>query len=88
MVRAALSKVTRILSSVGLPQGLVGQRLEAQLVAGVGGVGDQLAQEDLLVAVQGVHHQVQELFDLGLEAERFPEWIVSLIVLYPPDLFT
>jgi hypothetical protein len=29
------------------------------------------AQEDLLVSVQGVHHQVQQLFDLGLEAERF-----------------
>ncbi len=49
----------------------VGHRFEAQLVAGVGRVRHQLAQEDLLVAVQGVDHQVQQLLDLGLEAERF-----------------
>ena len=72
MVRAALSKLTRILRlGVVLEQRRVGQRLEAQLVAGVGGVRDQLAQEDLLVAVQGVDHQVQQLLDLGLEAEGF-----------------
>ena len=35
-----------------LVQRAVVQRLEAQLVAGVGRVGDQLAQEDLLVRVQ------------------------------------
>ena len=50
-VRAALSKATRIFEvGVVLVQRGVVQRLEAQLVAGVGGVGDQLAQEDLLVA--------------------------------------
>jgi hypothetical protein len=32
-------------------ESLIGQRLEAQLVACVRGIGDQLAQEDLLVAV-------------------------------------
>src|SRR5262249_14537543 len=52
-----------------LPQSWLGERLEAQPVDGVGGVGDQLAQEDLLVAVQRVDHQVQDLNDLGLEAE-------------------
>ena len=50
------------------------ERFEAQSVVGVGGVGNQLAEENLLVAVQGVHHQVQQLFHLGLEIEgsRFP----------------
>jgi hypothetical protein len=48
-------------------QGAVVQRLEAQLVAGVGGVGDQLAQEDLLVGVQRVGDEVQQLGDFGLE---------------------
>jgi hypothetical protein len=43
------------------------QRLEAQLVAGVRGVRDQLAQEDLLVRVQRVGDEVQDLLDLGLE---------------------
>ena len=45
--------------------------LEAQLVAGVGGVGDQLAQEDFLVRVQRVGHQVQDLGDFGLEGAGF-----------------
>ena len=72
MVRAALSKLTRIFRSASSSNSAgVGQRLEAQLVAGVGGVRDQLAQEDLLVAVQGVDHQVQQLLDFGLEAQCF-----------------
>ena len=50
---------------------LAGQRLEAQLVAGVGRIGDQLAQEDLLVAVQRVDHEVEQLLDLGLKSECF-----------------
>ena len=45
------------------------ERLEAQLVGGVRGVGDELAQEDLRVAVQRVDHQLQELLHLGLESE-------------------
>ena len=46
-------------------------RLVAQLVAGVGGVGDQLAQEDLAVGVDRVHHQVEEPRDLGLKGVDF-----------------
>ena len=45
-------------------------RLEAQLVAGVGRVAHELAQEDLLVRVERVDHQLQQLLDLGLEAQR------------------
>src|SRR5690606_3310178 len=45
------------------------ERLEAELVAGVGRIRDQLPQEDLAIAVQRVDHQVQELPDLGLEAQ-------------------
>ena len=47
----------------------IAHRLEPQLVGGIRGIRDELAQEDLLVAVQGVDHQVQELRDLGLELE-------------------
>ena len=47
----------------------MGQRLEAQLVGGVRGVGDELAQEDLRVAVQRVDHELQELLHLRLESE-------------------
>ena len=42
---------------------------ESQLVVGIGGIGDELPQEYLLVAVQRVHHEVQQLFYFGLEAE-------------------
>ena len=52
---------------VVVEQGGVGEGLEAQLVAGIRGVRDQLAQEDLLVRVQGVDHQVEQLSGLGLE---------------------
>ena len=48
-----------------------GQLLEPQLVERVGGVGHQLAQEDVLVRVQRVDHEVQELLDLGLELVAF-----------------
>ncbi len=46
------------------------ERLEAQLVRGVGRVGDELAQEDLGMAVQRVDHEVQQLLDLRLESAR------------------
>ena len=58
--------------------GIVGQRIvgrrvagfagiEAQLVRRVGGVGDQLAQEDVGLRIDRVHHQVQKLGHFGLE---------------------
>ena len=37
----------------------------------VGGVGDHLTQEDLLVAVKCVDDQAHQLRDLGLEGEGF-----------------
>ena len=57
---------------VVLEQRRISQRFEAQLVARVRGVRDELAQEDLLVRVQGVDHQLEELSSFGLEAQRFP----------------
>ena len=57
--------------AVAAVEGGVVERLEAQLVAGVGSVGNQFAQEYLLVAVQGVDHQVQQLLDFGLETQGF-----------------
>jgi len=56
---------------IALNERAVGQALEPQLVAGIGCVRDELAQKDLLVAVQGVDHQMQELLDFGLKTERF-----------------
>ena len=48
-------------------QGRVGDRLEAQPLTGVGRVGDQLAQKDVPVGIDRVHHQLQQLGDVRLE---------------------
>ena len=45
----------------------VGQCHKRQLVDGVRGVGDELAQEDLAVGIDGVDHEIKELFALGFE---------------------
>ena len=47
------------------------QRGVAQPVAGVGRVRDQLAQEDLLLAVQRVRDDIEEAADFRLEAAGF-----------------
>ena len=45
----------------------LGDRLVAQPVAGVRGVGNQLAQEDIGLGIDRMHHQAQQLGDLGLK---------------------
>ncbi len=47
------------------------QPLETQLVACVGSVGNQFAQENLAVGIQRMDHQVQQLLYLCLEAQCF-----------------
>jgi hypothetical protein len=70
-VRASLSIRSVIFSSgLALVQRGVRERFEPQLVGGVRAVRDQLPEENLLVAVQGVDHQREQLLDLGLESER------------------
>ena len=46
---------------------VVGQTEVAQLVDGVGGVGDDLTEEDLLVSIDGVDHQIQQTLGFGFE---------------------
>jgi hypothetical protein len=48
---------------------LVGERLVADLVERIGRVGDELAEEDLLVRVEGVDDEREKLVDLSLEGE-------------------
>jgi hypothetical protein len=45
------------------------QGFEPQLVVGVGSIRNQLAQEDLAVAVQRMDHELQQLTDFGLETQ-------------------
>ena len=60
-----------------LEVGVAGKQLRllqgqhAQPFAGIGGVGDQLAEKDVAVRIDRMHHQVQELRDFGLEAAGF-----------------
>lgn len=54
---------------MGVQLGGVREGLIADLVKGIGGVGDQLTQENLLVGVDSVDDQREQLRDLSLELE-------------------
>ena len=45
----------------------IGDRFVAQLVAGIRGVRNELAQEHIAVRIDRMHHELQELGDFGLE---------------------
>ena len=49
----------------------LGDRLVAQLLAGVGRVGDELADEDVALGIDGMHHQVQQPRNVGFETLGF-----------------
>ncbi len=49
-------------------QRLVGQRLVAQLLAGVGGVGDEFAQEHVALGIDGMRHHLQQARHVGGKA--------------------
>jgi len=60
---------------LGGERGLVRERGMADLVERVRGVGDQLADRDLLVGVEGVDDQRHQLVDLGWWLlRRFFRW--------------
>ena len=51
-----------------LDQFRLGDRFVAQLLAGVGGVGDELADENLPVGIDRMDHEMQQARNVGLEA--------------------
>ena len=53
-------------------------RLIAQLLAGIGSVGDQLAQEDVAVRINRVDHEVKEPRNVGFEGSGFGGFGVSI----------
>ena len=55
-----------VAEKLGLGDGLV-----AQPLAGIGGVGDQLAEEHVLVGIDRVHHEVQQARNVGFERPAF-----------------
>ena len=48
-----------------------GDGLVTQPLGSVGSVGDQFAQEDVLIGIDRVHHQVQQAGNVGLERSAF-----------------
>ena len=57
---------------VGLVDGRSATRLEeSELLAGIGRVGDEFADEDLAVGVKGMDDDIENLLDLGLERMGF-----------------
>ena len=60
-------------------------RLETQLVAGVRSIGNQLAQENLLVRIQRMGDQAQDLRDLGLEGTGFSDRAHAFLVKWIVD---
>ena len=67
-VRISLSGTMVIFSSSQVHRYLiVGKSLVGQLVFRIAGVGDELPEEDLLVGVDGVDHQVQQALGFCLK---------------------
>src|SRR5215468_1371154 len=54
-----------------------GDGFVTQLFAGVGGVRNQLADEDLLVGIDRMDDQVEELGDIGLERPAFATGLIN-----------
>ena len=52
---------------IGAEERGIGERLEAQLLARIRGIRDQLAQKNLLVRVERMNDEPQDLLGLGLE---------------------
>src|ERR1035438_9117792 len=46
---------------------VVDKRQVAQLIERVGGIGNELAEKDLRMLIEGVDDQLQQLIDFGLE---------------------
>ena len=71
IVRAALSGTMRIFESAGpVSSALVRPSKRRRSVAS-GRVGDELAQEDLAIRVERVHHEVEQPSDLRAEFVPF-----------------
>ena len=57
--------------AAALDQLRFGDRLVAELLAGVCGIGDELADKNLTVGIDRMNHQMQQARNVGLEALRF-----------------
>ena len=58
-------------------QAAVRQGQVGQLIDGVGGVGDDLPEENLPVGIDGVDHQIQQTLGLGLKLHFFHNQLAS-----------
>ena len=65
-----------------LIQSAIGNGRKAQLVRRIRRIGNEFSQEYLLVAVQGVDHQVEELLYFGLKTQLFFDFGHELPLLF------
>jgi hypothetical protein len=56
---------------LGQRQVAVGQGFKPAAIRGVGGIGDELAQEDLPLRVERMDHEIEQASDLGPEFVLF-----------------
>ena len=49
------------------PIGIIGERQVAELIQRVRGIGNELAQKDFRMRIQGVDDQLEQLTDFGLK---------------------
>ena len=52
-------------------QTVIGQGFKAQLIAGIGSIGNQFSKENLLVRIERVDHQMKQLFYFSLKSVFF-----------------
>ena len=59
---------------------LVGERLIGELIHGVGGIGDQLTQKNLLVRIDRIDHQIKQT--LGFRLKLFFSHACLFLLLF------
>merc|ERR1719247_484274 len=67
---------------LGLEELRVGKALVTDLVESIGGVGDELTKEDLLVRIERVDDQRHQLVDLSLEGESLYFWCCHVFLSF------
>ena len=72
--------------AIAIQQGLVRDGLETDTIDGIGGIRDQLAQENILVGVERMDDQVEQLGYLGLELVVFGSHESDLLWQYEQEL--
>ncbi|CCZ20172.1 unknown [Candidatus Apopatosoma intestinale] len=63
--------------ALGYTDTLIRQGFEMKLVYSVGSIADKLAQENLLICIDGIYHQFEKLFALGFKFFYCHDYVTS-----------